>query len=174
MSGYLCFQIELTRGYDYSAFREDLKKLYNSAGVEGKNTVFLFTDTQVGNIWIFAVFPNLYSYLICNRSTLHSLLYSVDQIFVNCSIWFLSYFLLVLPFFCRLLSKNSLKTSTTFWTPARYVFHSLFFIFYFFKQSLKYSLIVHKGKKKQKKCLLSVFKSDKDKAKLCVQLFRPK
>ena len=51
MSGYLCFQIELTRGYDYSAFREDLKKLYNSAGVEGKNTVFLFTDTQVDNIW---------------------------------------------------------------------------------------------------------------------------
>lgn len=49
MSGYLCFQIELTRGYDYSAFREDLKKLYNSAGVEGKNTVFLFTDTQVDN-----------------------------------------------------------------------------------------------------------------------------
>ena len=63
MSGYLCFQIELTRGYDYSAFREDLKKLYNSAGVEGKNTVFLFTDTQVDNIWYFAVFPNLYSYL---------------------------------------------------------------------------------------------------------------
>ena len=47
MSGYLCFQIELTRGYDYSAFREDLKKLYMSAGVQGKNTVFLFTDTQV-------------------------------------------------------------------------------------------------------------------------------
>lgn len=49
MSGYHCFQIELTRGYDYSSFREDLKKLYNSAGVEGKNTVFLFTDTQVDN-----------------------------------------------------------------------------------------------------------------------------
>ncbi|XP_058967936.2 dynein axonemal heavy chain 6 [Pocillopora verrucosa] len=47
MSGYLCFQIELTRGYDYSSFREDLKKLYTSAGVEGKNTVFLFTDTQI-------------------------------------------------------------------------------------------------------------------------------
>ncbi|XP_015770017.1 PREDICTED: dynein heavy chain 6, axonemal-like [Acropora digitifera] len=47
MSGYLCFQIELTRGYDYSAFREDLKKLYMSAGVQGKNTVFLFTDTQI-------------------------------------------------------------------------------------------------------------------------------
>ena len=93
MAGYLCFQIELTRGYDYSAFREDLKKLYNSAGVEGKNTVFLFTDTQVDNIWYFAVFPNLYSYFkIRNGSTLHSLLYSVDQIFVNCSICFHSYF----------------------------------------------------------------------------------
>lgn len=56
MSGYLCFQIELTRGYDYSAFREDLKKLYNSAGVEGKNTVFLFTDTQVDNCLILSSF----------------------------------------------------------------------------------------------------------------------
>ena len=92
MSGYLCFQIELTRGYDYSAFREDLKKLYNSAGVEGKNTVFLFTDTQVDNIWFFAVFPNLHSHLIWNGSTLHSYLHSVDQIFVNRSIWFHSYF----------------------------------------------------------------------------------
>lgn len=57
MSGYLCFQIELTRGYDYSAFREDLKKLYNSAGVQGKNTVFLFTDTQVDN----RLFPDLFN-----------------------------------------------------------------------------------------------------------------
>jgi dynein heavy chain len=49
MAGYKCFQIELTRGYDYSAFREDLKKLYYSAGLDKKHTVFLFTDTQVGN-----------------------------------------------------------------------------------------------------------------------------
>ncbi|KAK3733193.1 hypothetical protein QZH41_008554, partial [Actinostola sp. cb2023] len=47
MSTYRCFQIELTRGYDYSAFREDLKQLYNFAGVKGENTVFLFTDTQI-------------------------------------------------------------------------------------------------------------------------------
>ena len=47
MSNYRCFQIELTRGYDYSAFREDLKKLYHYAGVKGENTVFLFSDTQV-------------------------------------------------------------------------------------------------------------------------------
>ena len=47
MSGYKCFQIELSRGYDYTAFREDIKKLYTYAGVEGENTVFLFSDTQV-------------------------------------------------------------------------------------------------------------------------------
>ena len=58
MSGYLCFQIELTRGYDYAAFREDLKKLYMSAGVEGKNTVFLFTDTQVDGLPIYFLFTN--------------------------------------------------------------------------------------------------------------------
>jgi len=47
MSGYKCFQIELSRGYDYTAFREDIKKLYTYAGVEGENTVFLFSDTQI-------------------------------------------------------------------------------------------------------------------------------
>ncbi len=45
--GYTCFQIELSRGYDYSAFQDDLKKLYEMAGAQNKNTVFLFTDTQV-------------------------------------------------------------------------------------------------------------------------------
>ncbi|XP_070535810.1 dynein axonemal heavy chain 6-like isoform X2 [Ptychodera flava] len=47
MCGYKCFQIELSRGYDYAAFHEDLKKLYEMAGVAGDNTVFLFTDTQI-------------------------------------------------------------------------------------------------------------------------------
>lgn len=47
MCGYQCFQIELSRGYDYAAFHEDLKTLYNMAGVEQQDTVFLFTDTQV-------------------------------------------------------------------------------------------------------------------------------
>ncbi|CAH8871669.1 unnamed protein product [Trichobilharzia szidati] len=44
---YKCFQIELCRGYDYSSFHEDLKRLYISAGVENKPTVFLFTDNQI-------------------------------------------------------------------------------------------------------------------------------
>ena len=47
MCGYKCFQIELTRGYNYESFHEDLKKLYLMTGVKDENTVFLFTDTQV-------------------------------------------------------------------------------------------------------------------------------
>ncbi|XP_046331899.2 dynein axonemal heavy chain 6-like [Haliotis rufescens] len=45
--GYKCFQIELSRGYDYAAFHDDIKKLYDMAGVQNLNTVFLFTDTQI-------------------------------------------------------------------------------------------------------------------------------
>ncbi|XP_064174621.1 dynein axonemal heavy chain 6 isoform X1 [Anguilla rostrata] len=47
MCGYRCFQIELCRGYNYDSFHEDLRKLCKMAGVEGKDTVFLFTDTQI-------------------------------------------------------------------------------------------------------------------------------
>nr|XP_014351765.1 PREDICTED: dynein heavy chain 6, axonemal-like [Latimeria chalumnae] len=45
--GYKCFQIELSRGYNYASFHEDLRKLYKMAGVEDKDMVFLFTDTQI-------------------------------------------------------------------------------------------------------------------------------
>ncbi|KAK3507623.1 hypothetical protein QTP70_031174 [Hemibagrus guttatus] len=47
MCGYRCFQIELSRGYNYDSFHDDLRKLYKMAGVEGQDTVFLFTDTQI-------------------------------------------------------------------------------------------------------------------------------
>ncbi|XP_056136504.1 dynein axonemal heavy chain 6 [Lampris incognitus] len=47
MCGYCCFQIELSRGYNYDSFHEDLRKLYKMAGVEAKDVVFLFTDTQI-------------------------------------------------------------------------------------------------------------------------------
>lgn len=50
INGYKCFQIELSRGYDYAAFHDDLKKLYDLAGVQNQHTVFLFTDTQVQNL----------------------------------------------------------------------------------------------------------------------------
>ncbi|UYV81318.1 DNAH6 [Cordylochernes scorpioides] len=44
---YTCFQIELTKGYGYSEFHEDLKKLYQATGSNNENKVFLFTDNQV-------------------------------------------------------------------------------------------------------------------------------
>ncbi|KAA3677119.1 dynein heavy chain, axonemal, partial [Paragonimus westermani] len=47
INDYRCFQIELSRGYDYTAFHDDLKKLYFWAGVDNKPTVFLFTDNQI-------------------------------------------------------------------------------------------------------------------------------
>ncbi|XP_066123630.1 dynein axonemal heavy chain 6 [Saccopteryx bilineata] len=45
--GYKCLQIELSRGYNYESFHEDLRKLYKLAGIEDRNMVFLFTDTQI-------------------------------------------------------------------------------------------------------------------------------
>ncbi len=46
-------QIELMRGYNYESFHEDLKKLYDMAGKQGQDTVFLFTDTQVRCIYMY-------------------------------------------------------------------------------------------------------------------------
>ncbi|XP_058439380.1 dynein axonemal heavy chain 6 isoform X4 [Marmota monax] len=45
--GHKCLQIELSRGYNYDTFHDDLRRLYKLAGVEDKNMVFLFTDTQI-------------------------------------------------------------------------------------------------------------------------------
>lgn len=47
LSGYSCFQVELVRGYDYTSFHDDLKKLYEVAGMKNEPMVFLFTDTQI-------------------------------------------------------------------------------------------------------------------------------
>lgn len=47
INGYRCIQIELTRGYDGIAFRDDLRRLYWQAGVENAPTVFLMADTQI-------------------------------------------------------------------------------------------------------------------------------
>jgi len=47
IAGYKIFQIEVVRGYRSELFREDLKKLYEKAGVNNEDTVFIFNDTQV-------------------------------------------------------------------------------------------------------------------------------
>lgn len=41
------FTIEVVRGYKSELFREDLKKVYDLAGLQQLDTVFLFNDTQV-------------------------------------------------------------------------------------------------------------------------------
>ncbi|XP_030837708.1 dynein heavy chain 2, axonemal [Strongylocentrotus purpuratus] len=66
---FTTFQIEVTRHYRIIEFRDDLKRLYRTAGVENKPTIFLFNDTQVvdetflediNNILSSGEVPNLY------------------------------------------------------------------------------------------------------------------
>ncbi|CEL98551.1 unnamed protein product [Vitrella brassicaformis CCMP3155] len=47
ISEYDCFQIEISKNYRHVEFQEDLKKLYHTAGVKGKATTFLFSDTEI-------------------------------------------------------------------------------------------------------------------------------
>ncbi|DBA95316.1 TPA: Dynein heavy chain cytoplasmic [Trebouxia sp. C0006] len=49
MSGCEVFEITLTRGYDETMFREDLKQLYTLLGSDNKKVMFLFTDAHVAN-----------------------------------------------------------------------------------------------------------------------------
>uniref|UniRef100_A0A9J7X309 Dynein, axonemal, heavy chain 6 n=1 Tax=Cyprinus carpio carpio TaxID=630221 RepID=A0A9J7X309_CYPCA len=45
MCGYRCFQIELSRGYNYDSFHEDLRKLYKMAGNFLEMSLQLFNNT---------------------------------------------------------------------------------------------------------------------------------
>jgi dynein heavy chain, axonemal len=44
---FRCFQIELTKTYDYTTFHEDLVNLYYKTGAKFEDTTFLFTDNQI-------------------------------------------------------------------------------------------------------------------------------
>lgn len=69
ISNYELMQIEISRGYGVENWHEDLKKIFKKAGVEGKPTLFLFSDTQIqeesflediSNILNSGEVPNLY------------------------------------------------------------------------------------------------------------------
>ncbi|OMJ74343.1 hypothetical protein SteCoe_26764 [Stentor coeruleus] len=46
---YSNYQIELTKNYSLDSFREDLKKMMEISGVEGRNLAFILTDTQISS-----------------------------------------------------------------------------------------------------------------------------
>nr|XP_046272657.1 dynein axonemal heavy chain 3 isoform X2 [Scatophagus argus] len=47
INDYVLFQIELTKNYSMSEWRDDLKRIMLKAGIEGKYLVFLFCDSQI-------------------------------------------------------------------------------------------------------------------------------
>ncbi|DBA76763.1 TPA: hypothetical protein ACH3X2_008790 [Trebouxia sp. C0005] len=53
LAAFICgmevFQVEISKSYGKVEWREDLKRILRRAGGEGKNTVFLFSDTQIKN-----------------------------------------------------------------------------------------------------------------------------
>lgn len=65
LAAYICeyntFQIEVTKNYNIPEFREDLKALFITTGVEDKATSFLFNDTQVSHESFMEIINNLLS-----------------------------------------------------------------------------------------------------------------
>jgi dynein heavy chain len=69
MADYKCRQIEITRGYGMTEWRENLKDILMTAGAKNLPTVFLFSDTQIvtetflediNNVLNSGEVPNLY------------------------------------------------------------------------------------------------------------------
>ena len=70
MAGMSTFTIEIKKNYRLIEFREDIKKLYITAGCDNRKVVFLFNDTQIkeeeflediNNILSSGVVPNLFA-----------------------------------------------------------------------------------------------------------------
>ncbi|XP_012151823.2 dynein heavy chain at 89D [Megachile rotundata] len=69
-AGFRTFEIGLTRGYNEASFREDMKHLYNTVGVDNRKIVFVFTSSHivdesflelVNNMLMTGVVPSLFS-----------------------------------------------------------------------------------------------------------------
>jgi dynein heavy chain len=83
MAEYECYQVEIAKGYNQSQWREDLRTCLLKAGLDNKQVVFLFNDTQivfesmledVNNILNSGDVPNLYA------------AEDLDQIYTTCRI----------------------------------------------------------------------------------------
>ncbi|KAM3963696.1 LOW QUALITY PROTEIN: dynein heavy chain 2, axonemal kl-2 [Aphomia sociella] len=65
VASYICecntFQVVVTKTYGIKDFREDLKVLYTSCGVDAKKTTFIFCDTQIAEETFTEVINNLLS-----------------------------------------------------------------------------------------------------------------
>ncbi|XP_030749874.1 dynein heavy chain 2, axonemal [Sitophilus oryzae] len=65
ISAYICeystYQISVTRSYKVPEFKEDLKTLYGITGVAGKQTSFLFNDTQITDEAFLEIVNNMLS-----------------------------------------------------------------------------------------------------------------
>lgn len=70
VGGMACLSIEINRGYGIKEFREDIKKFMLKTGVEGLDTVFLFTDSQVP-------FHCTTAIILFGKRALHSFLFSL-------------------------------------------------------------------------------------------------
>lgn len=68
-SDYECFQIELSKNYGQTEWRDDLKSIMLKAGLENQQITFLFVDTQVkySLITCHSILP-VYSNLISSLS----------------------------------------------------------------------------------------------------------
>ena len=49
ISSYKCYQIEVVKGYAMKDWRDNLKTVLMQGGVQGKQTAFIFVDTQIIN-----------------------------------------------------------------------------------------------------------------------------
>ena len=71
MAEYDCIQIELSKNYGITEWRDDLRRVMTKAGLEDKPVVFLFSDTQIksesflediNNILNSGDVPNIYGF----------------------------------------------------------------------------------------------------------------
>lgn len=65
IADFTCFQIELSKNYGMTEWRDDLKRVMLQAGLESKATVFLFSDTQVLRLHVQYTLIHCYNWCDC-------------------------------------------------------------------------------------------------------------